>query len=271
MNDTPSGSPDPTQPVGGQTGAPLPWYRRPVALVPLGLLALVVIGLLVVLLGGDDQDVADEAPPDAATDDDGDPDDVDPDEGADEDPDAEGRGLDEADMDDTDGVFIPRGRAGPGTESSSFTVRLSWEHEVDDTVDPPQTGQGQEGATGSALVRLAADEGIICVDIVVDGVDDADPFTGAHLHQGGPAENGPVVVDFGIPDERGELSSCTNTFTEGFDPVETLQAIEQDPTGWYLNVHTAAYPDGVVRGQLPERAPDGEETPEDEQEVVPGR
>lgn len=268
MNTPPGGPEDPTRPVGGQEpvdGAAPPWYQRPAVLVPLGLLSLLVIVLLVAVVGGDSEEVADDAG-ETVTDEDVDDEDdedgedgedvEDVDEDADEGAPTEGRepGEPDPDMDDTDedAVAIPRGRAGGGLESSTFTVRLSWENEVDDEADPPALGQGQEGATGVALLRLDSDQGIVCADFVVDGVDEADAFTGAHLHQGGPDENGPVVAAFETPDERGESSTCTNTFTDGFEPIETLQAVEANPSGWYLNVHTEAFPDGVVRGQLPE-------------------
>lgn len=148
---------------------------------------------------------------------------------------AEGRepGEPDPDMDDTDedAVAIPHGRAGGGLESSTFTVRLSWENEVDDEADPPALSQGQEGATGVALLRLDSDQGIVCADFVVDGADEADAFTGAHLHQGGPDENGPVVAAFETPDERGQSSTCTNGVVRGQLPEEQDPAPEEGARG----------------------------------------
>lgn len=214
----------------------MPWYRRPALLVPLGLVLLVVVAVAAVA-GGEDEPVR-ERPTAQDRPDDGD----DPDPGASpaEDP------L----------TAIPEGRAALGIETSSFTVALTWENEVDDEADPPEFGQGQEGATGLAVLRLASDHGLICADITVDGLSEDDTFEdgpGAHLHQGGPAENGPIAVSFTAPDaETGQSSGCFTEFEEGFDPAETLAMLEEHPEDWYVNVHSRAFPAGLVRGQLPD-------------------
>lgn len=275
MSGTPTGPDDPTAPMGGgadpgpgPAGDPDPWYTRPEVFIPLALVIVLVAVLLVTALGGDDEQVAEDpgdTPADEPAEDEPDPADAEPDAPVDDpaadDPDAEG-------PDPIDAGDEPREPPPELSEATStFVVALSWENEVDDTADPPVFGQGQEGATGTAWLWLNADEGIICADLVVEGLDAADSFEngpGAHLHAGGLEENGPVAVAFATPDdETGESSGCFTEFEEGFvdledtfDPVETLQRVEESPEDWYVNVHSEAYPMGVVRGQLPDGGQD---------------
>lgn len=273
MSDTPTGPDDPTVPMGdaGDPGGPEPaedpepWYTRPAVFVPLALVIVLAAVLLVIALGRDGQDVAEEpgeTPVDEPAEEEPEPtepesdapvDDPGVDE-ADEDPDTE-----RADpLDPADEHRDPPAELGEAT--STFVVDLSWENEVDDSADPPEFGQGQEGATGTAWLWLDAEEGIICADLVVEGLARGDSFEdgpGAHLHVGGLDENGPVVVVFDTPDdETGESSGCYTEFEDGLDPVETLQEVEEDPEGWYVNVHSGAFPMGVVRGQLPDGGQD---------------
>jgi hypothetical protein len=76
------------------------------------------------------------------------------------------------------------------------------------------------------------------------------PFA-AHIHSGAAGTNGPVVVPFfatattaGLPPT---LTGIAGSVTA--DPA-VLTQIRQTPNAFYFNVHTAAFPAGVVRGQL---------------------
>lgn len=237
--------------------------------MPLALLIVLGTVLLVTALGGDDEvdedvpqrpdpdptDVAQDDPdaddPDADDPDADDPD-ADDDPDTDEDPDAD---PDDDGDPDVDEVEVPDPPAELGTETSRFVVSLSWENELDDSDMISIFRQGQEGATGTAILWLNAEDGIICADLTVEGLDEADSFAGgpgAHLHQGGLEHNGPVAVAFTTPDdETGRSTGCFTEFQDGFDPLETVRAVEQLPEDWYVNVHSNAFPAGVVRGQLP--------------------
>ncbi|MEX0659056.1 MAG: CHRD domain-containing protein [Egibacteraceae bacterium] len=281
MSGTPTGPDDPTVPMGGDADpdgpSPAeerdPWYTRPEIFIPVALLIVLVAVLLVVALGGDEQEIAEdpgETPVDEPAEEEPEPAEPEPeapdDDAAvdDDDPDTDTDRADPVDPADDEQRDPP---AELGEATSTFVVDLSWENEVDDTAEPPAFGQGQEGVTGTAWLWLNADEGIICADIVVQGLDAGDSFEsgpGAHLHAGGLEENGPVAVAFATPDDQaGESSGCFTEFEEGFieiedsfDPVETLQMVEDNPEDWYVNVHSEAYPMGVVRGQLPDGGQD---------------
>jgi hypothetical protein len=96
---------------------------------------------------------------------------------------------------------------------------------------------GDPDGDGLARVRLNHGQGRVCFAITVRKID---PVTAAHIHIGAAGTNGPVVVDF-----AGQLHGCV----EGVDK-DLIQAIRQNPSGYYVNVHTGEYPDGAVRGQL---------------------
>ena len=75
-------------------------------------------------------------------------------------------------------------------------------------------------------------------------------LTLAHIHAGGPTVNGGILVDLaGAPGALLDpaLGTLSGTVTIS---VETLVRILADARGFYVNVHTAAAPGGVARGQL---------------------
>jgi len=78
----------------------------------------------------------------------------------------------------------------------------------------------------------------------------ASPFA-AHIHSGAAGAPGPVVVPFfatatqaGLP---ATLTGVAGSVTA--DPA-LLTQIRQNPSAYYFNMHTAAFPAGVARGQL---------------------
>jgi len=52
---------------------------------------------------------------------------------------------------------------------------------------------------------------------------------------------GPIVVALG---GHYKAKGCTSA------PKKTIEAIESNPNAYYVNVHTAKYPNGAIRGQL---------------------
>ena len=92
----------------------------------------------------------------------------------------------------------------------------------------------------------------------VDGL--TGPITVAHLHVARAGETGPVVLDVtpfvtpngpngGTIQARFDASALTGPFAAEADPLGAFLA-EAVTGGIYLNVHTAANPDGEVRAQL---------------------
>jgi hypothetical protein len=98
---------------------------------------------------------------------------------------------------------------------------------------------GPAGGTGTATVTIDAAAGQLCYDLTWS------PQVGApnaaHIHKGAAGTSGPIVV---ILNEPPSPKACVMAA----GPV--LQGIAADPSGYYVNIHSNAYPGGAVRGQL---------------------
>lgn len=99
-----------------------------------------------------------------------------------------------------------------------------------------ETGGGDPDGSGSFSVEVDADAGDFCYTIKAAKI--AKPTT-MHVHSGAAGTDGPPVV----------------TFTMGEDTCiaaepDVLRPIVADPASFYVNVHTADFPKGAIRGQL---------------------
>jgi hypothetical protein len=110
-------------------------------------------------------------------------------------------------------------------------TELSGEEEV--------PGPGDPDGSGSATVIVIPPD-TICYTLTAEGIE---PATAAHIHQGGPGEAGPVVQGL-EPPTSGFSSGCTEA-----DPA-LVSDLQENPEGYYVNVHNEEYPDGAIRGQL---------------------
>jgi CHRD domain len=102
---------------------------------------------------------------------------------------------------------------------------------------------GDPDGFASAFVRARGDKLGYSVAWVGTGAP-----TKLHIHQGKRGVNGEVKVDLinvTVPDT---IFAISGTKT-GVDPTVTRQ-IRQQPKGFYVNLHTAEFTDGAVRGQL---------------------
>ena len=102
---------------------------------------------------------------------------------------------------------------------------------------------GDPDGTGSATVSLDEASGEVCYDITVENI--AAPAA-AHIHEGAAGAAGPVVITFD-PAEIGQGESCLTG-----QKAADIERILANPAGFYVNVHTADFPGGAVRGQLAE-------------------
>jgi hypothetical protein len=100
---------------------------------------------------------------------------------------------------------------------------------------------GDPDAFGFAKIVVNPQLSQICFRISVANIA---PATASHIHQGGIGVEGPVVVPFVAPDAEGLVNGCVVV-----DPA-LAQAIIDNPSGYYVNVHNPDHPAGVVRGQL---------------------
>ena len=126
----------------------------------------------------------------------------------------------------------PGGAPAPATFVADLTPEAN---------NPP----GPAGATGAATIEIDADAGRVCQVISYENT--GTPLTLAHIHVGDAGVNGPVVVDLQVLPSGQEACSDANP--------AVLREIVADPAGYYVNLHTDVFPNGVLRGQLSPAAP----------------
>ena len=121
-------------------------------------------------------------------------------------------------------------------EGGSFTADLTGAEEVceGDTC-------GGDG-TGTAEVDINSDRNEVCYDIRLAGVENV---TAAHIHEGEEGEAGPVVIGLEYEGDDTGGEACVDGVDEG-----ELENVSENPSSYYVNVHSERYPDGAVRGQL---------------------
>lgn len=110
-----------------------------------------------------------------------------------------------------------------------------------------EPGGGDTNGSGNATVVFSSGHEQAFIDVSVINVDG---ITMAHIHRGAAGVIGPPVVS---------ITSVDDTFVDG--SISVLRDVDPDlaaeilsnPAGFYVNVHSTAFPDGAVRGQLAER------------------
>jgi hypothetical protein len=102
-------------------------------------------------------------------------------------------------------------------------------------------GPGHGDGSGRVTVVVDPPKGRVCYMFYnVHGIDTP---TAAHIHAGAAgAAGGPVVTL--QPPVGGTSSGCQEV------TAELAQAIVDNPAGYYVNVHSAQFPAGAIRGQL---------------------
>ena len=108
---------------------------------------------------------------------------------------------------------------------------------------------GSGGATGTIRDQTGPNS-TLCVGIVFENLGTP---TAAHIHRGDKKVNGPVVVGFFGPPtstppppsgDPGAFGGCVSI-------SDSLAAeIQQNPKGFYWNVHTNEFPGGAIRDQV---------------------
>ena len=112
--------------------------------------------------------------------------------------------------------------------AADVKVNLSGANEV-----PPVT----TSATGDGTISVA-DDGAVSGSVTTKGIQG----TAAHIHMGAAGKNGPVVVPF---TKEGDTYKAAAGAKLNADQLKAFKAGEL-----YFNVHSAANPNGEIRGQL---------------------
>jgi hypothetical protein len=103
-----------------------------------------------------------------------------------------------------------------------------------------QPDLGDPDGTGSAVIRARTGQGRVCFKLDVQNLG---TVAAAHIHKGGPEESGPVVVTL-APPTSGSSTGCVAA------PRIVVKDILANQAAYYVNVHTADFQAGAVRGQL---------------------
>lgn len=103
-------------------------------------------------------------------------------------------------------------------------------------------GPGDADGTGTATIRLNPGQGKVCFVLTASNI--TLPAIGAHIHVAPAGTAGPIVVTLSPPDATGVSGGCVSASRA------TIKAILQNPSGYYVNIHTSDFPAGAIRGQL---------------------
>ena len=102
---------------------------------------------------------------------------------------------------------------------------------------------GDPDGSGSATITIDPETGEACWELSAEGIE---PVVQSHIHVGAEGESGDVVVPLDVDGFEGTSEGCT----EPMEDAAILQAIVDDPAGYYVNLHTADFQAGAIRGQL---------------------
>ena len=127
-------------------------------------------------------------------------------------------------------VALPASGLAAGSSVARISATLSGSAEV------PK--KGPRAGSGSAKVTLDTKTRKACWTMSVRGI--GKPLS-AHVHKARAGKPGPVVIPLGA---RFMTKGCV------IIPLKTLRAVANNPRAYYVNVHTRAYLEGAIRGQL---------------------
>lgn len=124
---------------------------------------------------------------------------------------------------------------------TSHLALLAGGHEVG---PEGEADAGDPDGKGSASITIEPEAGKGCFALVVNNIDGP---VAAHIHKAPAGRNGPIVVTLEAPrnGDPGSAAGCVDNVSR-----EVLHAIHAHPWAYYVNVHTGAYPNGAIRGQL---------------------
>jgi len=107
-------------------------------------------------------------------------------------------------------------------------------------------GPGDPNATGQAELTLNQGQNEVCFQLTWADID-GEVFA-AHIHVAPAGSPGPIVVPLFSGSFAGtdSASGCVQNVD-----AELIKAIRQDPSAYYVNVHSRPdFPGGAIRGQL---------------------
>lgn len=125
-------------------------------------------------------------------------------------------------------------KAGHLQDNLLFSAKIDGNQEV-----PPVSTD----AIGVASFMLNSTREELCINVAVNELSGA--ITGAHIHQGAIGTNGGVILDLGAGIDGNQITLTVS----GSDLTPSLISELLLGTA-YINIHTAANPNGEIRGQI---------------------
>ncbi|KAM0328653.1 hypothetical protein ACHAQA_005065 [Verticillium albo-atrum] len=156
----------------------------------------------------------------------------------------------------------------PFVFTSTFSVVATPEEVVN--ADGEFTG-GLKGSKSWFNLGINSHEDVICYNITVSGFQgeyESPALTATHIHNGPKGESGPPRIVFPDPEGDGDIRTSIGCihgpFLTGVKPNGgpdagegfTLSRIEQNPTDYYVDIHSSLAVPGAFRGQFA-KAKDG--------------
>lgn len=125
------------------------------------------------------------------------------------------------------------------TSCADHTFSLSGDAEV---------AAGDPDATGAGWLWVES----LCVAVRVQDL--TSPAVGAHVHAGEQGEDGPIAATLETPapttGDGLSVGCLTDDDVHDGTAGDLRAALSEDPSGFYVNVHSEDHPDGAVRGQV---------------------
>ncbi|MFL5079851.1 MAG: CHRD domain-containing protein, partial [Microvirga sp.] len=109
-----------------------------------------------------------------------------------------------------------------------------------------ETPAGDPVGTGEATIRARKGQGQVCYRLDTSHLSG---IAAAHIHRGVAGVAGPVVIPLITP-ASGSSTGCSPASRA------VVAALLKAPAAYYVNVHTAEFPGGAIRGQLAGTATD---------------
>jgi uncharacterized protein (TIGR03437 family) len=127
---------------------------------------------------------------------------------------------------------------------------------------PPIGGQTWNGVGAFELLvtrdaNNAVTSAYAIFDLAYQGFPAGTTFTGFHIHTGGAQVAGPVTINSGLrgpvavgANGTGSLHYETEVDLSGAGALNAVNGVISNPSGFYINAHTADAPSGAIRSQL---------------------
>ena len=101
---------------------------------------------------------------------------------------------------------------------------------------------GNPDGSGSATITLDPETGEVCWDMTAEGIG---AVTQSHIHTGAAGVSGGVLVPLDVDGFEDATEGCTSDVA-----AADIEMVLDNPAGFYVNLHTADFPAGAIRGQL---------------------